>query len=64
MSLWKVDDQATRLLMGAFYRNLIEKHMTKREALIEAQHYLCHYDQGQYNQPRFWAAFILLDALD
>ncbi len=32
-SLWKVDDAATRSLMIAFYRNLLEKKMGRLEAL-------------------------------
>jgi len=39
MSLWKVDDVATRLLMTQFYTYLMQG-MGKHEALRRAQHYL------------------------
>ncbi len=36
-TLWKVDDQATQLLITRFYENLWQKKMSKRESLREAQ---------------------------
>lgn len=36
-SLWKVDDQATVLLMSEFYRNLWQGRLSKLDALREAQ---------------------------
>ncbi len=36
-SLWSVDDAATSVLMETFYRNLWSRHMTKVEALRQAQ---------------------------
>ena len=39
MSLWKVDDTATQLLMTQFYKNLLSG-MGKYEALTAAQKYL------------------------
>ena len=62
MSLWKVDDQATRLLMTEFYRNLLDGK-SKRIAFNNAQQYLRTVENGKYNLPRYWAAFILLDGI-
>lgn len=63
MSLWKVDDNATRILMIELYKNLYA-HQTKREALVNAQMALRMYENGKYDHPKYWAAFVLLDALD
>lgn len=96
MSLWKVDDTATRMLMGQFYKNLTSG-MSKHESLKQAQKYLREYEvevemaqdtrhqisahakeQAQqeankekttkkvkrYQDPYYWAGFILLDALN
>lgn len=61
MSLWEVDDEATQILMTQFNRNLLSGQ-TKRQSLISAQKYLREYGNGKYNNPKYWAAFILLDA--
>ena len=63
MSLWKVNDEATRILMTEMYKNLYSGQ-TKREALANAQLALRSYNNGIYDRPEFWAAFVLLDALD
>lgn len=53
MSLWKVPDHATRLLMKAFYGHLKEG-LPRAEALRQAQ-----LDVAEtYPPPRFWGAFI------
>lgn len=61
MSLWKVDDSATHILMDQFYKNLTVGK-SKHEAFLNAQQYLRTTDNGKFNNPRYWAAFILLDA--
>ena len=51
-SLWKVDDQATSILMQEFYKSL--KETDKRSALRTAQLKV----KDTYNShPYFWAAF-------
>ena len=62
MSLWEVDDEATQVLMSAFYKNLVEGQ-SKREAFVNAQQYLRITQDKKFDNPRFWAAFIMLDAL-
>ncbi|MBR5652687.1 MAG: CHAT domain-containing protein [Prevotella sp.] len=60
MSLWEVNDEATQILMTAFYENLLQGQ-SKRDAFQNAQHHLRTVDNGQFDKPQFWAAFILLD---
>lgn len=61
MSLWAVDDRATQILMTEFYSNLV-KGSSKHESLKRAQQKVKN-TKG-YEDPKYWAAFILLDALD
>ena len=62
MSLWKVDDEATQILMTQFYKNWLSGQ-SKRQALLSAQKYLRETEGGKYNEPEYWAAFILLDGI-
>ena len=61
MSLWKVDDEATYLLMTEFYKHLLAGK-SKRESLSLAQQTLRN--NTKYSDPEYWASFILLDALN
>ena len=61
MSLWKVDDEATRMLMTSFYKNYLGG-MSKREALLGAQKKVR--ETPGYEDPYNWAAFVLLDGLN
>lgn len=94
MSLWKVDDKATQILMTKFYEEFLSGK-TKFEALKNARNYLRNYEeeteydpadnltasqrrrqemQGEpqlvkqkvraFQDPKYWAAFILLDAVN
>ena len=63
MSLDKVDDEATRILMVEFYRNfMIGK--SKRQSLKDAQMYLRKVENGKYDDPKYWASFIMLDGIN
>lgn len=62
MSLWKVDDNATCKLMVEFYSNWISKKMTKHQA-FEAAKKTVRETKG-WEDPKYWAAFILLDGID
>ena len=64
MSLWKVDDDATCLLMTEFYKNWIGKGKTKHEALKLAKQSVRSHTENGWDDPKYWAAFILLDGLD
>lgn len=56
VSLWKVADESTALLMEEFYR-LLAQGMDKVEALKKAKEYL---RMKGYKNPYFWAPFILI----
>ena len=60
MSLWKVDDEATGLLMSQFYSALAEGK-TEYEALYSAQKAVR--ETPGFDDPYYWAAFVLLDGL-
>lgn len=64
MSLWKVDDEATCLFMTEFYRNWIGEKMTKHDALEAAKQKVRSHRERGWDDPKYWAAFILLDGLD
>lgn len=67
MSLWKVDDKATELLMVEFYRNYLSG-VGKAQSLKNAQKYVRDYTDKNgdriYKYPYYWAGFVLLDALN
>lgn len=62
MCLNKVDDEATRILMVEFYKNLMSGN-SKHQSLLNAQHHLRTIENGKYDDPKYWAPFILLDGL-
>jgi len=55
MSLWKVDDAATQLLMTNFYSNWI-KLGNKQKAFRQAQLQL----MTRYKDPYYWGAFVMM----
>ena len=57
MSLWKVNDEATQMLMTEFYNNWIVKKQPKREAFKNAQNAV----RKEYEEPVYWAGFVMLD---
>lgn len=61
MSLWKVDDIATKQLMTEFYRNYLSGR-SKQQSLQLAQENLRQ--SAEYSDPKYWAAFVLLDGLN
>ena len=56
MSLWKVDDMATSIMMTEFYKILFQTK-SKHVALKHAQQKV----KKIYDNPYYWASFILLD---
>ncbi|MDN3724038.1 CHAT domain-containing protein [Aequorivita sp. SDUM287046] len=59
MSLWKVPDAQTSIIMINFYKNL-EKGQNKNEALANAKlHYLENVKQPELKHPYYWAGFVV-----
>ncbi len=56
MSLWKVDDAATQLLMNNFYTNMM-KTGDKQKAFKQAQQQL----MTKFKEPYFWGAFVMME---
>jgi CHAT domain-containing protein len=59
MSLWKVDDHATKEFMKQFYENWLSGGMNKQKAFKEAQRGLR--ETKEYSSPFYWAAFVMMD---
>ena len=56
MSLWKIPDKQTSMLMQAFYKNWLSG-MNKNEAFKKAQLEL----RSQFPEPYYWAGFVMVD---
>ena len=56
MSLWKVNDRATQLLMSSFYEFFLQNTNKKHFALLQAQKKV----REKYPHPYFWGAFVLI----
>ena len=63
MSLNKVNDEATKIIMVEFYKNLMGGK-NKHQSLKDAQKYLRQVENGKYDKPEYWASFIMLDGLN
>jgi CHAT domain-containing protein/lipopolysaccharide biosynthesis regulator YciM len=58
-SLWQIDDRSTAILIGEFYRELVNGRVSKAEALRRAQINLIQ-NYPDYNRPMHWAAYVLV----
>jgi CHAT domain-containing protein len=57
-TLWLIDDKATALLIGEFYRQLHQHQQSKAQALQRAQQLLLQ--DSRYQHPALWAPFLLI----
>jgi CHAT domain-containing protein len=60
MSLWSVDDQATRLWMRALYEGRLRKHFSTADAMHQASLSVlrARRARGQSTNPFYWAGFV------
>lgn len=56
MTLWEVDDASTSLFMSTFYEHYLSGN-TKNDAFRKARNIV----RAQYEDPYYWAGFIMLD---
>ena len=59
MGLWKIDEQASTLLLGFFYKNLL-KGMPKDEALRQAKLSYLKEADGRMLAPQYWAGMVIM----
>jgi CHAT domain-containing protein len=59
VSLWSVQDKATRELMSRFYQRMLDHDtpLTPAQALRAAQ--LSMWEESRWQTPYYWAAFII-----
>ena len=62
-SLWNVDDESTAALMVEFYRHFVSGH-TLNESLEAAKMFVRKHKEKGWDNPRYWASFVLIDALE
>ncbi|NET69787.1 MAG: CHAT domain-containing protein [Sphaerospermopsis sp. SIO1G2] len=59
ISLWKVDDDATKDLMVNYYKAVLRKNQGRSDALRQTQLKMLRGELGKdYQHPHYWAAFI------
>ncbi len=60
MSLWSVEDEATRLWMRALYEGRLKRNLNTADAMREASLRVLRARRaaGQPLHPFFWAAFV------
>jgi CHAT domain-containing protein len=60
MSLWPVEDRATRSWMRALYEGRLKKRLDTADAVREASLAVLHARRarGQSTHPFYWAAFV------
>lgn len=58
MSLWQVDDEASRIFMQEFYKGMINRRLTIFDALRNAQKALR--SSKRFNDPYYWAGWVLI----
>ncbi len=62
-STGNLDDTATSLFMTEFYRQWISGR-SKHDALRTAREYVRTVEDGKYHESKYWAPFVILDALN
>lgn len=56
VSLWNVSDEGTKELMIKLFKNIVQKKMSKEEALSKAKIEMLN---SKFSNPYFWSAFVM-----
>lgn len=59
-TLWNVQDESTAQVMVRFYQELKNPNINKAEALRRAQLVLLNSEEHQFQNPHYWAPFVLI----
>lgn len=62
-SLWNIDDESTAMLMSCFYQNVVSGHDVLDALNLAKQTIQSHWEKG-WDSPKYWASFVLIDAVD
>jgi CHAT domain-containing protein len=57
-TLWEINDQASAILVTEFYRQLLDKNLSKAQALQHAQNKLM--ENVRYRHPGYWSPFLII----
>lgn len=57
LSLWRVSDEGTSILMQEFYKQMLQENKNPTQALRAAQRKL--WANSDWRNPYYWAAFTL-----
>jgi CHAT domain-containing protein len=57
-TLWNVDDNASSELMAAFYRGLLQQHLSTESSLRQAQ--IAVLGNKHTFQPFYWAGYVIM----
>ena len=61
--LWNVDDEATAFLMVEFYRQFVGGY-SLIESLEYAKNSVRKHKEKSWDNPKYWASFVLIDAIE
>ncbi len=59
-TLWRVEDASTAMLMQTFYQHLLQRGVSRAQALQQAQ--LALLKDATYHHPYYWTPFLLINS--
>lgn len=62
-ALWSIEDESTAILMTNFYKNIVDGYNLIKALELAKQSIRSHTEKG-WNDPKYWASFVLIDAFE